>query len=94
MRVLETGATVALALLLAARVGVLPDDPWTCPASHPIKGYLLASGSRVYFLPGNPFYDEASPDRCYRTEDEARRDGADPVREGTPRRDVWAKIYP
>ena len=28
--------------------------------------------------PGTPFYDEASPERCYGSEDEATRDGARP----------------
>ena len=72
---------------MSARPGVAPDTPWTCPASHPIKGYLShESGRRVYYLPGGRFYEEASPERCYATEDEAQSDGSQPVREPrTPR---------
>ena len=36
-------------------------------------------GRRVYFVPGHPFYDEASPERCYASEDEARHDGGLPA---------------
>lgn len=64
----------------AARPGVPPDGPWTCPVTHPIKGYASQeSGRRVYFLPSSPFYDEASPERCYGSEEEARRDGSRPA---------------
>ena len=67
---------------VAQRPGVSPDTPWSCPASHPIKGYVsYESGRRVYYVPGGPFYEEASPERCYATEDEARRDGSVPARE-------------
>lgn len=96
------GLVVALAALVAdpdgeeaasaaqsrsPRPGVAPDGLWTCPATHPIKGYLSQSGGRLYFVPASPFYDEANPERCYRTEDEARRDGAAPAR-------GWGNIYP
>lgn len=77
--------TLAIVVLVASRPGVAPDTPWSCPAASPIKGYLSQSGARVYFLPGNPFYDEASPERCYASENEARSDGAGPVRDGQPR---------
>lgn len=64
------------------RPGALPETPWACPASHPIKGYVSAeSGRRVYYVPGTLFYEEASPERCYTTEDEARRDGGRPALE-------------
>lgn len=76
---------VLVVLIAASRPGVAPDTPWSCPAASPIKGYLAQSGARVYFLPGNPFYDEASPERCYASEAEARSDGADPVRDGPSR---------
>ncbi len=67
------------------RPGVPPEDPWTCPATHPIKGYVSReSGRHVYFLPGGRFYEEASPERCYASEDEARRDGSRPAREREP----------
>ncbi len=75
---------LASAGLLSAgqRPGVSPDTPWSCPESHPIKGYVsYESGRRVYYVPGGPFYEEASPERCYATEDEARRDGSLPARE-------------
>jgi hypothetical protein len=65
------------------RPGSPATGPWACPASHPIKGYVLGeSGRHVYFVPAHPFYDEASPERCYASEDEARRDGSQPV--GSP----------
>lgn len=74
-----------LLLLAAGRPGVEPPMPWACPESHPIKGYVSReSGLRVYFLPGSRFYEEASPERCYATEDEARRDGSLPARRGDP----------
>jgi hypothetical protein len=38
----------------------------------------------VYYLPGTRFYEEASPERCYATEDEARRDGSAPARRADP----------
>lgn len=77
---------VACGLLVVAKAGAtdrpgLPaPGPWTCPASHPIKGYVSAeSGRRVYFVPAHPFYDEASPERCYASEAEARHDGGRPA---------------
>jgi hypothetical protein len=64
------------------RPGVRPDTPWSCPASHPIKGYVADQSRRhVYYLPGARFYEEASPERCYASEDEARRDGSRPADE-------------
>ena len=79
-------AVMALALLTAGptsaaeRPGTSPETPWACPPSHPIKGYLSAeSGRRVYYVPGARFYEEASPERCYATEDEAGRDGSRPA---------------
>jgi hypothetical protein len=71
---------------VAQRPGVPPDSPWTCPASHPIKGYVASSGRRVYFVPGSRFYEEASPERCYASEGEARRDGGGPAQDVRPRR--------
>jgi hypothetical protein len=72
----------AASVTASQRPGVSPDTPWSCPASHPIKGYVsYESGRRVYYVPGGPFYEEASPERCYATEDEARRDGSLPARE-------------
>jgi hypothetical protein len=76
MRVSAVTLAAALLLVAAERPGVVPETPWSCPATHPIKGYVLAeSERRVYFVPGERFYEEASPERCYATEEEARRDG-------------------
>jgi hypothetical protein len=80
-------ATIALTVLLTStrtdaleQRGVPPDDPWSCPATHPIKGYVsVESGRHVYFLPGTRFYEEASPTRCYASEEEARSDGSRPA---------------
>lgn len=58
------------------RTGVPPITPWACPADHPIKGYASEESGRVYHRPGTRFYEETSPERCYASEDEARRDGA------------------
>ena len=63
------------------RPGVVPVTPWSCPESHPIKGYVSAESGRVHHLPGGRFYEEASPERCYASEEEARRDGSRPARE-------------
>ncbi|HEX3176721.1 MAG TPA: hypothetical protein VHZ49_08590 [Methylomirabilota bacterium] len=76
---------IATVLALAARPGVEPPMPWTCPESHPIKGYVShESGLRIYFMPDSPYYEEASPERCYATEDEARQDGSAPARRAEP----------
>lgn len=86
----EAGLRLLLAPLVAAllqRPGVPPDTPWSCPASHPIKGYVSQeSGRRVYYVPGGRFYEEASPERCYASEGEAQRDGSLPAREPRPPR--------
>jgi hypothetical protein len=67
------------------RPGVPPDSPWTCPDTHPIKGYVLAeSEARLYYLPGSRFYAEASPERCYATETDAQQDGGRPAATQTP----------
>ena len=82
------GAVVAgvavLMLIFAANVvlpqprpGVEPQDDWTCPLSHPIKGnFTTYSGERcVYHVSGGGFYDKTEPERCYATGAEARADG-------------------
>ena len=66
------------------RPGVPPVTPWACPVSHPIKGYLTEDSGLVYHRPGGRFYEEASPARCYASEDEARRDGARRAPEDEP----------
>jgi hypothetical protein len=69
----------------STRPGVAPATPWACPESHPIKGYATTqAGHRVYYLPGAPFYEEASPDRCYASEAEAARDGSHPAQRTVP----------
>ncbi len=71
----------------ADRPGVAPADPWSCPPDHPIKGYVAAEPHRrLYFVPGGRYYEEASPERCYASEDEARRDGGVPAKERAPSR--------
>lgn len=59
------------------RPGVPPTNGWTCPLSHPIKGdFRTYSTERcIYYMPGTPTYAETRTNRCYATEDEARRDG-------------------
>ncbi len=77
---------LVLMFVMAERPGVLPDTPWSCPETHPIKGYLsVESGRRVYYTPGSRFYEEASPERCYASEADARRDGSRPARSPIPR---------
>lgn len=46
-----------------------------------VKSYLSQGAGRVYHVPGGRFYEEASPERCYASEDEARRDGSVPARD-------------
>ncbi len=60
-----------------ARPGVPPRDAWTCPLTHPIKGnFTTYSGERcIYHMLGGQFYSRTKPERCYATEEEARRDG-------------------
>ncbi len=59
------------------QAGVPPRDAWTCPPSHPIKGnFTTYSGEPcIYHVPGGQFYGKTKPERCYATEEEARRDG-------------------
>jgi len=59
------------------QLGVQPVDAWTCPASHQIKGnFTTYSGEPcIYHVPGRGFYGKTKPERCYASEDEARRDG-------------------
>jgi hypothetical protein len=53
-------------------LGVPPQDAWTCPLSHPIKGnFTTYSGEPcIYHVPGGRFYTKTKPERCYATEDE------------------------
>lgn len=67
------------------RPGVPPSTPWACPEEHPIKGYVSEDSGRLFYRPGTRFYEEASPERCYASEDEARRDGARRAPDDEPR---------
>ncbi len=60
-----------------ARPGVPPQDAWTCPATHPVKGnFTTYSGEPcIHHMPGGQFYGRTKPERCYATESEARQDG-------------------
>src|SRR5262245_38395198 len=60
-----------------ARPGVPPEDAWTCPATHPIKGnFTPYSGELcIHHPPGGQFYGRTKPERCYATEVEATQDG-------------------
>jgi len=89
---LAMAAVLVCAPAAAGRPGLAAQDPWSCPASHPIKGYVSAeAGRRLYFVPAHPFYDEASPERCYATEDEARHDGGRPANMLLPTR-PWGEL--
>lgn len=79
-------AALLLVLALAQRPGVPPDTPWSCPVTHPVKGYLSETERRIYHLPGSTWYEEASPERCYASEADALRDGSRPARAPTPSR--------
>jgi micrococcal nuclease len=60
------------------RLGVPPQDAYSCPASHPIKGnFTTYSGERcIYHVPGSgQFYNRTKPERCYVTGEEAVKDG-------------------
>jgi hypothetical protein len=69
--------TTAAAQTPVARPGVSPQDAWTCPLSHPIKGnFTTYSGERcIHHLPGGQFYGKTKPERCYAMEADAVKDG-------------------
>ena len=68
----------------ARKLTVVPEDDAT--ATYKVKGYVSAeSGRRIYYAPGSRFYEEASPERCYASEDDARRDGSRPAHSPGPR---------
>jgi hypothetical protein len=89
-------AALLLVLALSQRPGVQPDTPWSCPPSHPVKGYLSESGRRIYHVPGSQWYEEASPERCYASEADALRDGSVPPLRPAPRRrtDDLVRVIP
>jgi micrococcal nuclease len=59
------------------RPGVPPQDAWTYPLTHPIKGnFTTYSGERcIYHMKGGQYYGKTKPERCYVTEADAVRDG-------------------
>ena len=52
--------------------------PWidptgtVCPKTHPVKGKL---SSMIFQVPGNFAYERTTPDRCYKSPDDAEEDG-------------------
>jgi micrococcal nuclease len=60
-----------------SRLGVYPQDAWTCPLVQPIKGnFTPSSGERcIYHVPGGGFYNKTKPERCYATDADAVKDG-------------------
>jgi len=66
--------TVSTALAQTSpRPGVPPQDVWTCPLTHPIKGnFTTYSGERcIYHMKGGQFYGKTKPERCFATEEDA-----------------------
>jgi hypothetical protein len=75
-------AVLVLAVSTAAaqtspRPGVPPQDAWTCPLTHPIKGnFTTYSGERcIYHMKGGQYYGKTKPEQCYATEADAVKDG-------------------
>jgi hypothetical protein len=69
--------TVSTALAQTSpRPGVPPQDVWTCPLTHPIKGnFTTYSGERrIYHMKGGQFYGKTKPERCFATEEDAVKD--------------------
>jgi hypothetical protein len=75
--VLVLAGSTAAAQTPTARPGVPPQDAWTCPLTHSIKGnFTTYSGERcIYHLPGGEFYSSTKPERCYASETDAVKDG-------------------
>jgi hypothetical protein len=73
---LLAGSTAA-AQTPAARPGVPPQDAWTCPLAHPIKGNFTTYSRerRIFHVKGGQYYGKTKPEGCYATEEEARQDG-------------------
>jgi hypothetical protein len=43
--------------------GVPPQDAWTCPPTHPIKGNLTTrTGECIYHVRGGRFYEKRPPE--------------------------------
>ncbi len=55
---------------------VRPVDEWHCPKTHPIKGNInRRRKTRIYHMPGGAWYKRTKPEKCFRTEEDARADG-------------------
>jgi len=52
--------------------GVPPVSKGSCPAKYPLKGNL---SSKIYHSPGQKFYDQTDPERCFATPEDAVRSG-------------------
>ena len=52
--------------------GVPPVSEDSCPAKYPLKGNL---SSKIYHSPGQKFYDQTDPERCFATPEDAERWG-------------------
>jgi hypothetical protein len=76
LAILVLAASTAAAQTLP-RPGVPPQDVWTYPLTHPIKGnFTTYSGERcLYHMKGGQFYGKTKPERCYATEGDAVEDG-------------------
>jgi len=76
LAVLVLAASTAIAQT-PPRPGVPPQDVWTCPLTHPIKGdFTASSGERcIYHMKGGQYYGKTKPERCYATEADAMKDG-------------------
>jgi len=60
-----------------SRPGVPPQDAWTCPLTHPIKGnFTTYSGERcIYHMKGGQYYGKTKAG-AYISEAEAKAKGA------------------
>jgi micrococcal nuclease len=61
-----------------ARRGIVPDNPWACPAQQPVKGQPTSysgAGRCVYHVPDGELYGATKAERCYATVEDARQDG-------------------
>ena len=70
-------AASAVAVQPSARPGVPPQDAWTCPLAHPIKGNFTPQSGEpcIYHMKGGQFYSKTKPGRCYATVTDAVKDG-------------------
>ena len=59
-------------------LGVAPVSTWQCPVSHPIKARVAPGAGCVHYAPGQGFYNNIKPERCYANRDQARSDGCNP----------------